>query len=51
MPNYAIHMSMPQEVAGLIEEAASHLQENNVADSMRSDASEKDRAVHGLIRC
>jgi len=27
------------------------MNQNNVADSMRSDASEKDRAVHGLIRC
>jgi len=26
MPSYAVHMSVPKEVAGLVEKAASHLQ-------------------------
>jgi len=49
--NHAVHLFRPQEVATLIEEAVSRPQWKKVADSARSDAAEKDRAVHGLVSC
>jgi 2-iminoacetate synthase ThiH len=44
-------MSGAEEVAALIEEAGWQPQQKNVAYYTRSDASEKDRSVHGLLRC
>lgn len=42
---HAGHMSRLKEVAALVEEAASHPRQKRFGNSMRSDASEKDRTV------